>query len=238
MLLGNQHAEKALVADIAPDIVGDVVQLMADVPVVELAAQLLGRSVEKGALLGGEGDRIDPAEPRPVGRAGKQLGVPADGAGLKRFALGVRDGRHRAFQSAIDGKHDIIALEMRESEREQPRGEEPAEQGAEIECRRVHMAVAEADLQAESEQGDGERPGPKRGAVHRQAEQRSKPQEDEDELSHRDTPNEPLPPPRHRSKAWEPGRRRRGQATFPRLLAFYGPDGSSVQALFWLQPPC
>ena len=51
MLLGDEHAEKALLADEAPDVVGDVVQLVADAPVVEPAAELLGGPVEKGALL-------------------------------------------------------------------------------------------------------------------------------------------------------------------------------------------
>ena len=50
MLLGDEHAEEALIADEAPDVLGHVVQLMADAPVVELAAKLVGRAVEEGAL--------------------------------------------------------------------------------------------------------------------------------------------------------------------------------------------
>ena len=52
MLLGDEHTEKALLADVAPDVVGDVAQLMADAPVVEPPAELLRRPVEEGALLG------------------------------------------------------------------------------------------------------------------------------------------------------------------------------------------
>ena len=115
MLLGDEHAEEAVVADELPDVVGHVVQLVADAPIVEPLAELVGRPVEKGALLGGERDRRDAAELRPVGLAGEQLGVPADGAGLERLALGVGDGRHRAFQRAIGGQRDVFALDLGEA---------------------------------------------------------------------------------------------------------------------------
>ena len=137
MLLGDEHAEEALIADEAPDVLGHVVQLVADAPVVELAAKLLGRAVEEGALFGGERDRADAAEPRPVRRAGEELGVPADGAGFERLALGVGDGGHGALERAIGGQHHIVALEAREGEREQAAGDEPAENCPELNTARA-----------------------------------------------------------------------------------------------------
>ena len=99
MLLGDEHAEEAVVADELPDVVRHVVQFMTDAPVVEPLAELGGRPVEKSALLGGERDGGDAAQLRPVRLAGEQLGVPTDGARLERLTFGLGDGRHRAFQA-------------------------------------------------------------------------------------------------------------------------------------------
>ncbi len=124
----DEHAEKAVLAHEAPNIVGDVVQLVTDAPVVEALAELDGRPVEKGALLGGQRDGGHAAELRPVGLAAEQLGVPADGPGLQCLALGLGDGGHGALKRAINGEGDVFALDLGEARHEQERGDEPAEQ--------------------------------------------------------------------------------------------------------------
>jgi hypothetical protein len=177
---------------------------MADAPVVQLAAKLLGRAVEEGALFSGEGDGADAAEPRPVWRAGEELGVPADGAGFERLTLGLRDRGHGALQRAIGGHHHVVVLEAREGERKQAAGDEPTENCPEIEHRRVQMARAEAHLQAQGEEGNCGRPGPKGRTVHGKREQRRKRQKREDELSHGDSPTDPLPLPALRPTVSKP----------------------------------
>ena len=89
MFLRDQHAEEAVIADELPDIVGDVVQLVADAPIVEALAELGGRAVEKGALFFRERNRQHAAELGEIGRAGEQLRVPANCAGFERLALGL-----------------------------------------------------------------------------------------------------------------------------------------------------
>src|SRR6476660_724773 len=148
MLLGGEHAEEALIADEAPDVLRHVMQLVADAPVAEVPAKLLGGAVEEGALFSGEGDGADAAEPRPVRRAGEELGVPANGAGFERLPLGLGDRGHGALERAIGGHHHVVVLEAREGERKQADGGEPAENCPDIEHRRVQMAGAEAHLQA------------------------------------------------------------------------------------------
>ena len=204
MLLGDEHAEEALVADEVPDVLGHVVQLMADAPVVELAAELLGRAVEEGALLGGERNGLDPPQPRPVRRAGEELGVPADGAGFERLALGVGDRGHGALERAIGRQHDIVALDAREGQGEEAGGGEPAENRPKIEHGRVEMARAEPDLQGKREKSHGESPGPERRTVHGEREHGRERQKRKNELSHGDSPTGPLPLPAPRLTASKP----------------------------------
>src|SRR5262249_47733482 len=71
MLLGDEHAEKAVVADEAPDILGDIVQLVADAPDVEALAQAGRRTVEEGGLWGGGRKGRAGGELRPVGLPAK-----------------------------------------------------------------------------------------------------------------------------------------------------------------------
>ena len=160
MLLGDEHAEEAVVADELPDVVRHIVQFMANAPVVEPLAELGGRPVEKGALLGGQRDGGDAAKLRPVRLAGEQLGVPADGARLERLAFGLGDRRHRAFQRAIGGERDVFALDLGHARGEQKPRDKPAKQRPKREMRPMQMAMHEAHLRAQGEQGGGDRPGP------------------------------------------------------------------------------
>ena len=91
VLLGDEHAEEAVLLDEVPDLLGDLLVLMADHPVVDHPAQLVGRPVEEGLLLLGQRDRRDGAQLLPVGLAGEQLGIEADGARVQRLLLGGRD---------------------------------------------------------------------------------------------------------------------------------------------------
>ena len=184
MLLGDEHAEEAVVADELPDVVRHVVQFMADAPVVEPLAEFGGRPVEEGALLGGERDGGDAAQLRPIRFAREQLGVPADGARLERLTLRLGDGRHCALQGAIGGQRDVFAFDLRDARRKQQPGGEPAKQRPERKMRPVQMAVHETHLRAQGEESGGDRPGLEARAVHGQAEHGGEKDQGENQLSH------------------------------------------------------
>ena len=97
MLLGNQHAEEALVADELQDVLGDAVAVVPDFPVVQLLAQLLGLVVEEALLLRRQHDRIDGAQLAPVGAAGEKLRVEALRPSVERFLFGFRNRRKNAL---------------------------------------------------------------------------------------------------------------------------------------------
>ncbi len=230
MLLGDEHAEKAVVADELPDVVGDVVQLVADAPIVEPLAQLVGRPVEKGALLVGERDRRHAAELGEVGLAGEQLGVPADGAGLERLALGVGDGRHGALQRAVSGQRDVFALDVGDAGGEQEPGDEPAEKGPQRE--------AEPELQDHGEDGDGDRPGHARtrgsSPGQRTRPRRAPRKSVQPRMASKLALALPPPQPKRHSRGPYPTPRDAGR---PQLSALYGPDGPSTQVSFRIVPP-
>jgi hypothetical protein len=167
---------------------------VADAPIVELAAELGCRSVEKGALLGGERDRRDAAELVPIRRARENFGIPADRARFQRLALGFRDRRHRAFQRAIGGKHEVVALDLGEARHDEKRNNEPTEQRPQREDRPVKCAVRETHLRAQGENCRGQRPSAQRSAVHGQREDGQDGNERENDFSHERPLNVPWPP--------------------------------------------
>ncbi len=69
VLLRDKHAEEAARFDEVPDLLGNFALRVAHLPVVDEAAQLLGRAVEERLLLRGEDDGRDGAQLVPVGRA-------------------------------------------------------------------------------------------------------------------------------------------------------------------------
>ena len=93
--LRNDHREELVRLEKVPDLRRQVAQIPGDLPIVEHAAELLDRAVEKRLLLGRKlGGRVG-QQLCPVGIAGEQIGVPPDVAGLDRLALGVRQaGQH------------------------------------------------------------------------------------------------------------------------------------------------
>jgi hypothetical protein len=89
VLLRDDHAEEALVLDVAPGFVRQVVEFVRHLPVIDQAAGFLAFVVEEG-LLGRRqlGHRIG-VQLLPVRLAAEQLAFPPDGAGLERIALGI-----------------------------------------------------------------------------------------------------------------------------------------------------
>jgi hypothetical protein len=89
----------------------------------------------------------------------------------------------------------------------------------------------EPDLRGEGKTGGGERPKPKRGAVHRKRKQGGKRQACEDQLSHGRPPNAPwsLSVPGRRAPRGHYRNRRKAPI---RLFALYGPVGPSTSSLF------
>ncbi len=159
--------------------VGDLPPLVAHLPVVDLRAQFLRRAVEEGLLLRRENDGRDGAQLVPVGRAGEQLGVEADGAGLQRLCLGVGDLRQRAFDELEDRGRQRGAANARYRHGGEGDDEQP-QQEAECAGLPVH------GVGAPDERGDGERAGPrpKRRLVHTEGEDAGQQRDAEQKLSH------------------------------------------------------
>ena len=112
VLLGDEHAEEAVLLDETPDLGRDLAVVVADLPVVEHPAELVAGPVEERLLLLGQRDGRNGAQLLPVGRAGEQLGIEADGAGVERLLLGRGD----LGQDALD------LVEDRPGERGTPDG--------------------------------------------------------------------------------------------------------------------
>jgi hypothetical protein len=77
---------------------GRIAELPVDAPVVEHAAELVDRAVEKRLLFRRQGRGRERQELRPVRIAGEQVGVPPDVAGLDRLALGVGKARQHVLR--------------------------------------------------------------------------------------------------------------------------------------------
>ena len=90
MLFRDEHAEKAVLLGKIPDFLRDVLVAVPDRPVVGEAAEFVGWPVEERLLFLGQGDGRHGAQLVPVGLAGEQLGVEADGASIERLLLGSR----------------------------------------------------------------------------------------------------------------------------------------------------
>ena len=103
MLLGDEHAEEALLAHEIPDVLGDIVLIVPDFPVVEHLAKLLGLVVDEALLLFGEHHGGHGAQLLPIGAAGEQLGVEAQRARVDGLLLGLGDRRQDALHQAEDG---------------------------------------------------------------------------------------------------------------------------------------
>ena len=102
MLLGDEHAEEALLAHEIPDVLGDVVLIVPDFPVVEHLAKLFGLVIEEALFFFGERHGRHGAQLLPIGAAGEQLGVEAERACVDGLLLGLGDRRQHALHHAED----------------------------------------------------------------------------------------------------------------------------------------
>ena len=123
VLLRDDHAEEALVLDIAPGGVGQVVELVRHLPVIDQAAGFLDLVVHERLLFGGQLRLRVGMQFLPVGLAAEQFALPPDRAGLERVALRIRHlrqdlaiGRKQrpADHRAADWPHEEQADEARE----------------------------------------------------------------------------------------------------------------------------
>jgi len=90
VLLRNDHAEEALVLDVAPGFAGQVVEFVRDLPVVDQAAGFLDLVVHERLLGCGQRRLRIGVQFPPVGLTAEQFAFPPDGAGFQRIALGIR----------------------------------------------------------------------------------------------------------------------------------------------------
>ena len=113
MRLGDQHAQEAVLLHERPDVLGDLLLLMPNLPVVAQPAEFLRRSVQEGALLLAELDLRHRAQLRPVRPAAEDLGVEADGPGIERLLLGLRHLGQDLAHGAVGGVDDERAADRR-----------------------------------------------------------------------------------------------------------------------------
>ncbi|MCY1533604.1 hypothetical protein D9M68_689430 [compost metagenome] len=114
IFLGDDHAQEALGLQVVPDVRGQIVAFLRDVPVVDHAARLFRLVVQEMLFfLGQPGARVG-EQAAPVGPAAEQFTFPPHRAGFQRVALRVRHLRqHLAVQvedrggqqGAADGAH-------------------------------------------------------------------------------------------------------------------------------------
>src|SRR3954453_13042283 len=95
ILLGNNHPKEARVLDELPDFRWQVVQLIAHLPVIAHAAELLHRTVDERLLFSAERRFLERENLVPVGIATEELAVPPHRSGIERFLLRLRDVRQR-----------------------------------------------------------------------------------------------------------------------------------------------
>ena len=180
VLLGDEHAEEAVLLDEGPDLLGDLLVLMADPPVVDHPAQLVGRAVEERLLLLRQGDRRDGAQLLPVGLAGEQLGIEADGAGVQRLLLGGRDPGQDALDLVEERRDQSRAAQRREwRSPARHHHRHPGQNAQQIEGRLVPVAVDQPG--APDQNGGGRRtgPAPDRRSAHGEHEDADQAQQDE-----------------------------------------------------------
>ncbi len=129
---------------------------VADLPVVDHPAELLGGAIEEGLLLGRQNDRRDGAQTVPVRAPGEQLGIEADRAGLQRLLLGLGDLRQGAADRAERRLDDKAAAHLRDGQDSKRDGGQPPDQAPEPE--RSRHPIDKPGLPNECERRH--RPGP------------------------------------------------------------------------------
>ncbi|MNT14954.1 hypothetical protein D3C72_1499820 [compost metagenome] len=92
IFLGNDQGEEALGLDMGPSR-GRQVQILADLPVADHGAKLLGGAVDERLLLFCQRGCRVVEQGLPVGAATEQFTIPPHGAGVDGLAFGLRHGR-------------------------------------------------------------------------------------------------------------------------------------------------
>ncbi len=159
VLLRDQHAEEAMLLDEIPDLLRDLALRMADLPVVDHRAQFVRRAVEERLLLGRKLDRRDRLELVPIGCAGENLGIEADGAGFQCLSFGIRNLGQDLLNDAVDGRDDEAAAERRDRQQCQSHERQPGN---------PRQQANTSACANERQQANGDRPAPERRAHHAQ----------------------------------------------------------------------
>ncbi len=164
MLFRNKHAEEAVLLGERPDRLRDLALGVTDLPVVDQTAQLFGRAVEEGLLFRRQDDRGNGAQLGPVGRAGEEFGIEADGAGVERLLFGVGH-LGKDFLDGAEGRlNQQRAAQGRYRQRAQKDRGQPGQHAQESGRRLVAGAVGQRCLPDEGGDGDAERPDPDGGS--------------------------------------------------------------------------
>ena len=173
VLLRDDHAEEALVLEVLPHRLRQVVALVGDLPVVGHRADFVHRAVEERLFLRRELRLGDGEQLVPVGFAGEQVAVPPHRAGVDRFALGLR---HVRKDAAEDAEHRVAERQPAqrrhvgdergdaESDTERPTGagaeggefRQPGEQRAAGDGPRKDRGAEESEDQERGEAGEDE----------------------------------------------------------------------------------
>ena len=174
VLLRDDHAEEALVLDVLPDLRRQILQLVADLPVVAHGAELLHRPVEERLLLRREARRAQREQLVPVRPTREEIGVPPDGAGVDRFFFRLR---HIRQDPPIERQHVVDDRPAAQPWHVQQRGERQ-EHGREHDVARE--AECRDDAQIGEQRGGGDCPGEDRRAEIGEEEEGGDRCEDED----------------------------------------------------------
>ena len=151
---------------------------MAQLPVVDHAAELVRRPVEERLLLRRQHDGRDRAQLVPVGRSGKKLGIKTDGTGFERLRLGVGDLRQGAFDQFESRRDENRAADFRDGEQTEGDGEQPKQEPEE-----PHRAV-HGGLPNHGRDGERGAPQPQRRLVHAERDHARQQCQAEEDLNH------------------------------------------------------
>ena len=132
----------------------------------------------------GERDRRHRAQLAPVGLAGEQLGVEADGAGVQRLALGLRYPGEDALHLLEQRLDEERAPDRRHAQGGEDGRQHPAGRPEPPRLKRVRLAVEGAGLPDQHGGGEPQQPGPERRLPHAQDEGPDDAEDDQHQLGH------------------------------------------------------
>ncbi len=104
VLLRNDHAEEAVAFEEVPQLRRQVVALVGDLPVVDQAADLFNRAIEKRLFFAAQLRRGLRQQLLPARAPGEQFALPAHRTGFQRHPLGVGQLRRDAL---VDVEHRL-----------------------------------------------------------------------------------------------------------------------------------